>query len=315
MKYYFAPLEGIARYYYRNLHHQFFPGIDRYYSPFVVTRDGGIMKQKELWDILPENNEGICLIPQILTNSAENFLQTSHQMKELGYDEVNLNLGCPSGTVTGKGRGAGFLRFDRRGDLQRFLDEIFAHAEPQISVKSRIGWEEPEEFQALLQLFNEYPIQELILHPRTRSDFYRGHVHREVFAYAYEHSKNPLCYNGDINTIEDYQSLCRDFPNLQSVMIGRGLLADPGLVSRIQGKSITKSRFLGFYEAIFQKYHEILDGDAHLLQKMKELWVYMAVSFTNYENYLKKIKKAKKVSEYQIVVQQLLQEQELNFYS
>lgn len=314
MKYYFAPLEGIARYDYRNLHHQFFPGMDRYYSPFVVTRDGGIMKQKELRDILPENNEGICLIPQILTNSAENFLQTSHQMKELGYEEVNLNLGCPSGTVTGKGRGAGFLRFDRRGALQKFLDEIFAHAEPKISVKSRIGWEEPEEFQALLQLLNEYPMQELIIHPRTRSEFYRGHVHREVFAYAYEHSKNPLCYNGDINTVEDYQALCRDFPNLQSVMIGRGLIADPGLVSRIQGQSVTKSQFVGFYEAIFQKYREILDGDVHLLQKMKELWVYMATGFTNYESYLKKIKKAKKIAEYRIVVQQLLEEQELPLY-
>ncbi len=313
MKYYFAPLEGITRYYYRTIHHRFFPGIDRYYSPFVVTRDGGIMKQKELKDILPSNNEGLSLVPQILTNSAENFLQTSHQMVQLGYEEVNLNLGCPSGTVTGKGRGAGFLRWDRRGGLQKFLDQIFANAEARISVKTRIGWEEPEEFQALLQLFNEYPIQELIIHPRTRQEFYRGRAHRDIFAYAYKHSKNPLCYNGDINTVEDYQQLCRKFPKLQSVMIGRGLIADPGLVSRIQGQTVTKNQFREFYETAFQEYQEILDSDAHLLQKMKELWCLMALSFTDYERYLKKIKKAKTLAEYQVWVQRLFDEQNLKF--
>ena len=143
MQYYFAPLEGITGYLYRNIHHKHFPGIDRYYSPFVVTRDGGIMKRKELRDILPENNREVTLIPQILTNHAENFLCAAETMYELGYQEVILNLGCPSGTVTGKGRGSGFLKCEIRSKLQHFLEEIYQYAKPKKSIKKRIGWEDP----------------------------------------------------------------------------------------------------------------------------------------------------------------------------
>ncbi|MDO4167460.1 MAG: tRNA-dihydrouridine synthase family protein [Eubacteriales bacterium] len=313
MRYYFAPLEGIAGYRYRNAHHQFFPGMDRYYSPFVVTRDGGIMKQKELRDILPENNRGLDLVPQILTNIPENFLQASGQMKELGYEEVNLNLGCPSGTVTGKGRGAGFLRPERRIQLQKFLDEIFTHAEVKISVKTRIGWDDPEDFREILELLNTYPIQELTVHPRTRQEFYRGRVHRDIFAYAYEHSSNPLCYNGDICTVEDYDQLLQDFPDLGAVMIGRGLIADPTLVSRLQGYEVTKGQVWEFYQTIFRTYQDALSGDTPLLHKMKELWIFMAQSFTDSEKYLKKIKKTKSLTEYQTTVQRLFEEQELVF--
>lgn len=313
MKYYFAPLEGITGYRYRNAHHQFFPGTDRYYSPFVVTRDGGIMKNKELRDILPEHNVGMDLVPQILTNVPENFIQASGQMKALGYEEVNLNLGCPSGTVTGKGRGSGFLRPERRTQLQKFLDEIFAHAQVKISVKTRIGWEDPEDFREILALLNTYPIQELTIHPRTRQEFYRGSVHRDMFAYAYEHSSNPLCYNGDICTTEDYYQLIRDFPNLESVMIGRGLVADPALVSRLQGHEVTKWQVWEFYQTIFRTYQDALSGDTPLLHKMKELWIFMAQSFTDSDKYLKKIKKTKSLAEYQTIVQRLFEEQELVF--
>lgn len=311
MRFYFAPLEGITGYIYRNAHQKYFPGIDRYYSPFVVTRDGGIMKKKELRDILPENNPGIRLIPQILTNHSENFLHAAEQMKELGYQEVNLNLGCPSGTVSAKGRGAGFLRWERRARLQHFLDEIFCEAQVNISVKTRIGWDEPEEFEDLLQLYNEYPICELTIHPRTRQEFYKGNVHRDTFALAYENSKNPVCYNGDICTPEDYQELVREFPNLSAVMIGRGLLADPSLVGRIGGETMEKEILWEFYQTVFSEYQKVLSGDTPLLFKMKELWIYMASLFTDYEKYLKKIKKTHHMEEYQLVVRRLFNEQEL----
>ncbi len=311
MNYYFAPLEGMTGYRYRNIHNRHFSGMDRYYSPFVVTRDGGIMKDKELQDILPENNEGICLVPQILTNIAENFLQASGQMAKLGYQEVNLNLGCPSGTVTGKGRGAGFLRMERRNGLQKFLDEIYAHTEISISVKTRIGWDDPEDFYDLLQLFNEYPIRELIIHPRTRQEFYKGRVHRDVFAYAYEHSKNPICYNGDLRSVVDVRKLVQEYPNLQTVMMGRGLIADPALVSRLQGYVVTKEQIRNFYQDLFHAYQQWLSGDTPLLHKMKELWIFMAESFTNSEPYLKKIKKTSRLAEYQGIVEKLFEEQEL----
>lgn len=311
MRFYFAPLEGITGYIYRNAHQKYFSGIDRYYSPFVVTRDGGIMKKKELRDILPENNQGIPLIPQILTNHSENFLHAAEQMRELGYQEVNLNLGCPSGTVSAKGRGAGFLRWECRTRLQHFLDEIFTEAQVNISVKTRIGWDDPEEFEDLLQLYNEYPICELTIHPRTRQEFYKGNVHRDAFALAYEKSKNPVCYNGDICTPEDYQELVREFPDLSAVMIGRGLLADPSLVGRIGGETMEKETLWEFYQTVFSEYQKVLSGDTPLLFKMKELWIYMASLFTDYEKYLKKIKKTHHMEEYQLTVRRLFEEQEL----
>ena len=288
-----------------------FPGIDRYYSPFVVTRDGGIMKRKELRDILPENNREVTLIPQILTNHAENFLCAAETMYELGYQEVNLNLGCPSGTVTGKGRGSGFLKWENRSKLQHFLEEIYQYAKPKISIKTRIGWEDPEEFTDLLQLYNTFPICELTIHPRTRTEMYREGVHREIFRQAYKTSVNPVCYNGDIKTEDDVRELGQEFPQLSSVMIGRGLLSNPGLVSGIVGKDTGKPELEAFYYELFDAYQQELSGDVHLLHKMKELWIFMAPQFTEHEKYLKQIKKSRKLSEYETVVRKLFYEQEL----
>lgn len=311
MRYYFAPLEGITGHMYRTIHRKHFAGVDRYYSPFVVTRDGGIMKDKELRDILPENNEGINLVPQILTNHAENFLCASESMRALGYEEVNLNLGCPSGTVTGKGRGSGFLKWENRTRLQRFLEEIFAHADTNISVKTRIGWEEPEEFRDLLQLYNEFPICELIVHARTRKEQYREGVHRDTFRLAYETANAPVCYNGDIRTVEDVRKLEQEFPKLPAVMIGRGLISNPALVVQILGQDTTKEALRGFYQDIYEAYQKELSGDVHLLHKMKELWSFMAPRFTNHETYLKKIRKSRTMSEYQVVIGRLFAEQDI----
>ena len=209
MKLYFAPLEGLGGYRYRQLHHEFFPGMDKYFAPFVVPKENGILRRNELEDILPEHNEGLNLVPQILSNHADRFLDTAALLSELGYKEINLNLGCPSGTVTRKGRGAGFLQKEYREALESFLDRIFDQTPVEVSVKTRIGWEDPDEFSDLLELLNRYPMTELVIHPRTRQEFYEGRVHRDAFAYAYEHGRMPLCYNGDIRTVEDYQSILR----------------------------------------------------------------------------------------------------------
>lgn len=311
MRYYFAPMEGITGCLYRNIHRKYYPGMDCYYSPFVVTRDGGIMKGKELRDILPENNRGLPLIPQILTNQAENFLCAADTMHEIGYEEVNLNLGCPSGTVTGKGRGAGFLKWENRTKLQRFLEEIYAHANVKISIKTRLGWEDPEEFRDLLQLYNEFPVCELTVHVRTRKEQYREGVHRDAFRLAYETSNAPLCYNGDIRTVDDVRELGQEFPKLPAVMIGRGLIANPGLVVRVLGQKADKETLWEFYQELFAAYQKELSGDVHLLHKMKELWLFMAPQFTQHERYLKKIKKSQKLSDYQVIIRQLFTEQAL----
>lgn len=311
MRIYFAPLEGITGYIFRNAYEDFFGGIDCYYSPFVVTRDGGIMKNKEKRDILPENNKKISLVPQLLTNQAENFCRAAKQMKELGYEEVNLNLGCPSGTVVSKGRGAGFLA--KTEELNRFLETIFEQCECRISIKTRIGLEDAEEFYKLLDIYNQYPIWELIVHPRTRAELYKGKPHREIFDYAYENSKNPLCYNGDICRIEDYLALQEKYPKLESVMVGRGFLARPAFIGNQTKKQevVTKETLQKFMERLLSDYREVMSGDIHALFKMKEIWIYLAPYFTNHERYLKKIKKANRLSEYQAAVSKLFAEEEL----
>lgn len=302
MQIYFAPLEGITGYIFRKAYQDIFGGIDCYYSPFVVTRDGGIMKNKERKDILPEHNQGIHLVPQLLTNQAENFCRAAEQMQELGYNEVNLNLGCPSGTVVSKGRGSGFLA--KTEELDRFLDTIFQKCSCAISIKTRLGVERPEEFYDLLEIYNRYPVKLLTIHPRTRMEFYKGKVHREIFEYAYEHSKNPVCYNGDILSSEDAKQLQEAFPNLEHIMIGRGFLSHPGFVGNVAKKQdvIEKSVVRTFMDRLLEDYREVMSGDIHALFKMKELWIYLAPSFTNYEKYLKKIKKTNKLSEYQAAV-------------
>ena len=181
MQYEFAPMEGITDDIFRRLHHKYFPGVSRYYTPFLSPSEGRTFSKKELREVLPEHNEGVPLVPQLLTNRCELFLEGAKILKDLGYEEVNLNLGCPSGTVTTKGKGSSFLFPERREQLEKFLDEIFARCPLAISIKTRLGKSDPEEFPALLELYNRYPIKQLILHPRVQQDFYRKPVRMEWF--------------------------------------------------------------------------------------------------------------------------------------
>ena len=183
----FAPMEGITGFVFRNAFHQVFSGVDRYYTPFLSPGpDIGIPK-RDRRDILPENNRGVPVVPQILTNRAEDFLKTAELLYDFGYREVNLNLGCPSGTVVAKKKGAGFL--SEPALLKNFLDDVFYGAsrmmpDLRISVKTRIGVNSPEEFPPLLAMFRQYPMSELIIHPRVRKEQYKGLVHMDVFAGA-----------------------------------------------------------------------------------------------------------------------------------
>lgn len=310
MNFYFAPLEGLTGYLYRNAHHAFFDQIDRYYSPFIVPNQNGKLRTKELNDILPEHNKGMVLIPQILTNKAKDFIDISKEIKEYGYQELNLNLGCPSGTVVSKHRGAGFL--SKREELDAFLEEIFEASITKISVKTRIGISQPEEFYELIEIYNKYPMAELIIHPRTREDYYKNKPHRNIFRDAISLSKNPICYNGDINTFGDYKTLTSEFPSVNSVMIGRGLLSNPGLVGTIKNNDkINKKVLKDFHDTIYDAYKGTLCGDTNVLFKMKELWFYMITMFTDNSKYAKKIRKSERLIDYDQAVLNLFREQEL----
>lgn len=321
--FYFAPLEGITGYTFRNVHHDCYSGMDAYFSPFLSPNQHHPVNPKEKRDILPEHNKGIFLIPQILTNKAELMLAAAKELKQrYGYEEVNLNLGCPSKTVVTKGKGAGFLA--DTGKLERFFEEVFEKVSvseqefPKISVKTRIGMEDAKEFTELLRIYNQYPLSELIIHPRVQKDFYKNTPNLDAFKEAVEYSKHSLCYNGDIVTLEDFIRMKEAFPTINKIMIGRGLLSNPALVQELQayescmekgetwnGYRIDFWHLKQYHDKLFEKYMEQMSGDTNVLFKMKELWVYLGRMFPQKERQIKKIKKANKLGEYDSLVQEL----------
>ena len=311
MQFYMAPLEGITGYVFRNTHYACFHPADKYFTPFITPGLNSKRTSKALKDVLPENNKGPFIIPQILTNRADEFIYTEKQLKEMGYTEINLNLGCPSGTVVGKRRGSGFLAF--KDELNAFLEEIYNAAEVKISIKTRIGRYDPEEFDALLDIYNQYPLEELIIHPRTREDFYGGKPNMEAFELGLEKSRCPVCYNGDIFTKEDYENFIKKYPQEQSVMIGRGLIANPALLDIILGKSdqIDRQRLREFHDQIYEGYKEIMYGETPHLFKMKEIWNYMICLFDNSKKYGKKIRKVQKLKDYDAIIDTLFETEEI----
>ncbi len=340
MKFYMAPMEGLTGYIYRNAYQKYFHDIDRYFTPFITNKK---LDFKALNDINPEHNKGMEVVPQILTNQAEDFISITKQLKQYGYNEVNLNLGCPSGTVVAKNRGAGFLGVPEQ--LEQFLDQIFTECDCKISIKTRVGKDAPEEWERILALYEKYPLSELIVHPRIQRDFYKYTPRMEQYRYVAEHSRHSLCYNGDIHSAEAYEKLRLEFPHTDKVMLGRGILQNPGLVGKLravesskfknaqgsigqgeaavclgqsaeasgmeQGTPLDKQTLRAFHDMVCDGYKEIMSGDRNTLFKMKELWCYMSKSFTNPEKYLKKIKKTERLAEYYVIVDALFREQEL----
>lgn len=310
MKFYFAPLEGVTGYIYRNAHEAFFGQIDKYFMPFISPTKNKGFTSRELNDVLPAHNQGLNVVPQILTNNAEYFIGTVNELTKLGYDEINLNLGCPSGTVVSKYKGSGFLAL--RKELDEFLEEIFSKAETKISIKTRIGKDSPDEFYELIEIFNKYPLEELIIHPRIQTDFYKNEPNMEVFKDALTLSKNPVCYNGNIFNGADYKKLTETYTNLDAVMLGRGLIANPALVKEIKhNQIIDKQAFKEFHDAICAGYLSILSGDKNVLFKMKELWFYMIHMFSESDKYAKKIRKTDRFNEYEAIISRLFQELEI----
>ena len=310
MKYYLAPMEGITGYIYRNSYNKYFNNIDKFFTPFITPNTSKSFKTKELRDLLPENNKGLNIVPQILTNDSEGFISTSKKLKEFGYNEINLNLGCPSGTVVSKYRGSGFLA--KREELDKFLDEIFKIDDMKISIKTRIGKDNPEEFYELIEIYNKYPLEELIIHPRTREDFYGNKPNLEVFKDALSLSKSPVCYNGDIFTAEDYSNFIDCFPDVEKIMIGRGILANPGLLDEIKESIFLDKEILKeFHNEIFMNYRKVFNEDKNAIYRMKELWGYMIYIFSDNKKYIKRIKKAQKIEEYNEAVLSLFREQDI----
>lgn len=305
-----APLEGITGWLYRQTHHEMFPGLHRYYTPFFAPTADSPLTGRGLADMHPDHNQGVPVVPQLLTNRAEDFISAARLLQDLGYEEVNLNVGCPSGTVVAKGKGAGFLA--RPQELDDFLDQVFRRLTLRVSVKTRIGVTAPDEWPALLDAFSRYPLCELIVHPRLRTDYYRGKVRQEAFAYAVEHTALPLCYNGDLFSVQDCRETARRFPTVSHWMLGRGLVCNPALVRELQGgPPLTKAELLAFHDRLLEGYRTLYSGDRPVLGKMKELWFYWSHLFPAPEKPLKAMRKAKSLTEYTFAAQALFRDQDL----
>ena len=299
MHYYFAPMEGLTDSIYRRLHHKYFPGVDRYYMPFLSPTVHRSLTHKEDRELPLADSVPFVAVPQILTKVPQDFLWAANVCRDRGYDEVNLNVGCPSGTVVSKGKGSGMLR--DISALDRFLDEIFRESPLPVSVKTRLGLEDPGEFPALLEVFNRYPIRELTVHPRVRKQFYDGSVHRELFAYAVEHSKNPLCYNGDILTLAQAEQIGKDFPQVEAVMIGRGLIADPGMLS---GGTDIKA-LEGFMNELMAVYEVEFGGSRNAIFRLKENWGFLHSRFEGCDKLWKRLRKTTDAAEFKAISQEI----------
>ena len=302
MYYDLAPMEGITTYIYRRTFEKYYGGIDRYYTPFLASMH---LSSREKNEVLPEHNEGMTLIPQILSNRADEFLKITKTLQAFGYDTVNLNLGCPSGTVVSKHRGSGFLAVP--DELDTFLAEIFDKCPLNISIKTRLGISDESEWDTILKIYEKYPISELIIHTRLQKDFYKLPTRPHTFAAARKLGI-PLCYNGDITSPEAQQAALTADPHIDRFMLGRGIIGDPELIESLSGGTPArdKDRLQSFLTDICDRYlAEMSGGERNTLYKLKEIWVYLGNLFVDAEKYVKKIKKANRLTEYEAAMRSL----------
>ncbi len=306
----FAPMEGITTSAYRRLHHELFPGVDRYYTPFWSPTQDHRMTSRDKRELLPEQNAGLNVVPQILTKNEADFVWAAEELHCIGYEEVNLNVGCPSGTVTAKGKGSGMLADLER--LRQFLDEAFEKSPCAISVKTRLGLHDPEEFEQILELYNRYPIKQLTIHPRVRQDLYRHPVRLEWFDYAVEHSKNPLAFNGGLVTVADYEACAVRYPQIEAIMVGQALVSDPAYARKVKGGSgATVEELRAFHDRLLETYTMLFESRPNAIKRMKELWSYESRMFEGGAQMVKKILKAKSPEEYALRTAEVFSQLEL----
>ncbi|SDH35385.1 tRNA-dihydrouridine synthase [Pseudobutyrivibrio sp. 49] len=308
---YLAPLEGVTDSIFRNTFNKYYGGIDKYYTPFISPNSTFKFTTREFKDIDPEKNDINTTVPQLLTNNAEHFLWAVHEIAALGFKEINFNLGCPSGTVVAKKKGSGLLYYPE--DLDKMLDDIFAGLKDdvQISIKTRLGKLEPEEFYEILDIYNKYPISELTIHPRVQKEFYREPIHPEFFEYALEHSKAHLVFNGEIKTKDDIENTFSKYAGINAIMIGRGLISNPELaITYKNGQETTPldlNKFKLFHNDLLAQYIEILSGEKPVLHRMKEFLVYWESNFPDDAKAIKKIRKSNNLNEYKTLTEALFQ--------
>ena len=304
MQLYFAPMEGITGREYRLAHQRWFGGVDKYYAPFISPTCDHLFTPKEKRNLVPEFNPGVPLVPQLLTKNPDDFTWAADALFDMGYEEVNLNAGCPSATVVTKGKGSGLLK--NPDVLNEFLYEIFRKARGSISVKTRLGMTDPEEFHRILSIYSRYPISLLIIHPRTRMDYYKEPIRMAYFEQAMADYKGELCFNGGIVSPAGFDCFTAAHPGIDRVMMGMGLLADPALALKIKGTgTLTREALRGFHDQLYYGYLDSFHSEKNAVFHMKELWLFLQRNFDEGEKLFKQIKKAQNAAAYEPAVEEI----------
>jgi len=309
-----SPLQGFTDFRFRNAFNQYFGGIDTYYSPYIRLNGKFTVKPAYERDILPNNNTALEVIPQIMTNDADEFLFVANYVKQFGYKELNWNLGCPYPMVINRGLGSGLINDPQK--INSILERVHAESDILVSMKVRMGYEKSEELLDVLPVLDKYPIKNIAIHARIGKQLYKGGVDLDSFQRCLEHTDHKVYYNGDITSVAYYNELVERFPSIDHWMIGRGLISDPFLPSMIKNNTnqYPENRieiFSKFHDTLFNEFEQALSGPKHITLKMLHYWEYFSTSFSNPQKTLKKIKKAKTIQAYDDAVKDIL-ENELN---
>ena len=303
-----SPLQGFTDFRFRNAFHKYFGGIDTFYSPYIKLNGKLVVKGSYERDILPENNSTLEVIPQIITNDAEEFLFVAKYVQQFGYKELNWNLGCPYPMVAKCGMGSGLIK--NTDQIEHILKRVHNETDIIVSMKMRMGYENPTEILDVFPILDQYPIKNIAIHARIGKQLYKGGVDLDSFQNCLAHTKHKLYYNGDITSVAKFQEMQERFPSIDHFMIGRGLIADPFLPSMIKNNTTEypKNRFEifeAFHDTIYQEYDAYLSGPTPIRMKMLGFWEYFSESFSNPQKTYKKIKKAGNSKNYEIAVKEI----------
>ena len=305
-----SPLQGFTDFRFRNSINKLFNGLDTYYAPYIRLQNNMEIKKSYKRDLKPDNNSVSQLIPQVMTNSAQEFLFIADYVKDLGYQELNWNLGCPYPMVTKRGLGCGLIKDVAK--IDEILRNVFQETDIQISLKLRLGYDNSNEILDLLPVLEKYSIKYIIIHPRIGRQLYKGEVDLDAFKRCIDNTGHIVHYNGDIDTVARFRELRDRFASVNSWALGRGIIANPFLAEMIKNDSDDLpcdwiDRFSDFHDELFSYYNEDLSGDTHIVLKMKGFWEYFCHIFSNPHKVFKAIKKAKSIAAYHQAVRDNLE--------
>lgn len=297
-----APLQGFTDLTFRTVFFKSFSGVDEAMAPFISTMGQQRLKTSQVRDVDPGlNPKSPPLVPQIMGNVAEDFIFLADMLHDMGYGQVNWNLGCPHSKVAKKQRGSGLLLYPEK------IDELLARIIPEmaagLSVKIRLGRRNKDEIKGILQVLDRHDLDEIILHPRTGEQMYTGSSDLDAFEAAEKSSRHPFVYNGDITDTASYRRVRERLPHIRRIMIGRGLLANPFLGEEIKGGPVQDNetrirRLKAYHDDLLAAYTDVFSGPGHLIGRMKGIWSYLGPSFENHKKPLKKILKATTLETY-----------------